>query len=547
MGRKTRTNRHGRSDPGTTGVRSVRCGVVGLSFALLLCFAVQATELANPMEKHFSSATEDMVVPSGQSRNFSDHTLPSSPPSNSTLKKKPGQNIRQVSGAAAPVSAWDAVATSVDKETTLADWGVKPSTAVTQSPPSPMVPGHSYAHNPTGTNEVGNAGQWQQANPYFNTGPAYATSPGQPNPWMNPYGQAAAPNIAPGMMGMTPNANGYYSPDFASPWSAYGSGAYGMTPSPYDPSGMAGMYDPSQQRLALYQAMLQQEMIRREVEQEIEEEERATKEAEAEAKAKADADASWSVKQLMPVHVTSPLGSTLLACAKTITPFSTPTGPHRGVGQPLVGGSWLDRPWYFGGFCGWISGSELVKDMIDQKEGAMGGLILGYNISEYWGVESRLHFASIDIKETTNGRQAFVDRYTSLYPDSTYVPNLTTRTNQLSVFDVSVHYYPLGNAKWRPYFKYGLGVARESFVDTFGTKRREDTMTMPIGIGLRYWWNKNLAIQADLIDNVVFSSGIARTQNNVAFCVGLTYSYGSSKKTRPTTYWPYTPSHGSKR
>ncbi len=188
-----------------------------------------------------------------------------------------------------------------------------------------------------------------------------------------------------------------------------------------------------------------------------------------------------------------------------------------------------------------------MSDLIDQKSGAMGGLILGYNISEYWGIESRLHFASIDIRETARGRQEFNDWYAAMFPDDNFVPALTTRTNRLSVFDVSVHYYPLGNAKWRPFFKYGLGLARESFIDTYGRKYREDTMTMPFGVGLRYWWNEHLAIQADVVDNVVFSSGMAKTQNNVAFCIGLTYSFGTSKRKRPTAYWPYTPSHGSKR
>jgi hypothetical protein len=205
----------------------------------------------------------------------------------------------------------------------------------------------------------------------------------------------------------------------------------------------------------------------------------------------------------------------------------------------------LDHPYYFGGFCGWISGSQLVSELIDQKHGGTGGLILGYNLNEYWGLEGRLNFASIDIRETAAGAAAFNNWYAAANPGLP-VPVLTTRTNQISAVDVAVHYYPLGNAKWRPFFKYGLGFGRESFIDTFQQKRRENTVTMPLGMGLRYWWNENMAIQADLIDNVIFSSGIAKTQNNFAFCVGLTYAFGSSKKKRPTAYWPYTPSMGSK-
>jgi hypothetical protein len=315
------------------------------------------------------------------------------------------------------------------------------------------------------------------------------------------------------------------------------------------------MYNPSndnemagQQQSSLYQALLFQEMMlrQREQQQNQETEKKAEESNSKKSSDKETAESQWTMKQLMPIQVSSPLGHTLLSGAKTLSPFCTPTGPNRGVGQPLLNRSWLDHPYYFGGYCGWISGSQLVSGLIDQKSGGSGGLILGYNLNEYWGLESRINFASIDIRETAAGAEMFRTWYIAQFPN-TPIPALTTRTNQISAADIAVHYYPLGNAKWRPFFKYGLGLGRESFVDTFGQKRRADTVTMPLGAGLRYWWNENLAIQADLIDNVVFSSGITKTQSNFAFCVGLTYSFGTSKKKRPTEYWPYTPSLGSKR
>ncbi|MGL4595227.1 MAG: hypothetical protein ACRCUY_10895 [Thermoguttaceae bacterium] len=50
----------------------------------------------------------------------------------------------------------------------------------------------------------------------------------------------------------------------------------------------------------------------------------------------------------------------------------------------------------------------------------------------------------------------------------------------------------------------------------------------------------------DIIDNLIFAGDVTKTQNNWAFTVGLTYSFGTSKTRRPVTYWPYTPSAGSK-
>jgi len=290
---------------------------------------------------------------------------------------------------------------------------------------------------------------------------------------------------------------------------------------------------------AMYQAFLLQEAARRQAEE-------AQKNEKKEADdAKQQANANWTLNNLMPVRVTSPLGETLLVGVKTISPFSTPTGPDKGVGMPLVNKSWLDHPYYFGGFVGSMSGSELISKMIDQKSGGTGGLTFGYNFNDYWGLESRLQLASIDIYDTDYARQLFELQYQELFPGM-LVPPLTTRTNELTILDAAIHYYPLGNAKWRPYFKYGLGVGRQKFINTFGNEQSADIVTMPLGVGVRYWWNERIAIQADLLNNVVFASGIAKTQHNVAFSVGLTYAFGSGKQKHPVHYWPATPSMGSR-
>jgi hypothetical protein len=178
--------------------------------------------------------------------------------------------------------------------------------------------------------------------------------------------------------------------------------------------------------------------------------------------------------------------------------------------------------------------------MIKQKEGGTGGLLFGYNFNDYWGFESRLHFASIDIQDTAYAREIIQN----LNPDLKILS--TTRTNELTILDVSANFYPLGNAKWRPYFKYGLGFGQQKFVDSFGYTHSKGIGAMPLGMGMRYWWNERLAIQADLTDNVIFASGIAKTQHDVALTVGLTYAFGSGKTVHPVHYWPATPSMGSK-
>jgi hypothetical protein len=322
------------------------------------------------------------------------------------------------------------------------------------------------------------------------------------------------------------------------PQYAYAADPYGMSGTPMD---YQTGYQETPDYSAFYQALMFQEMAR----QQAGESQGKTNNGKDADDTKKQADAVWAINNLMPVRVTSPLGETLLVCAKTVSPFSTPTGPDKGVGMPLVNKSWLDHPWYFGGFVGSMSGSELVSGMIEQKTGGHGGLIYGYNFNEYWGLESRLHFASIDIKDTDNAKEIFTNAWTLSNLDLP-VPTLTTRSNELTVLDAAVHYYPLGNAKWRPYVKYGLGFGRQKYVNTFGYEQSSDVITMPLGVGVRYWWNERIAIQADLIDDVIFSSNISKTQNNVAFTVGLTFSFGSGKKKHPVHYWPATPSMGSK-
>ncbi|MDR0521537.1 MAG: outer membrane beta-barrel protein [Planctomycetaceae bacterium] len=308
----------------------------------------------------------------------------------------------------------------------------------------------------------------------------------------------------------------------------------------YPADGQSG-YPPDYQ--SVYQALLLQEIARRQAE--TPPETKPQKEPEEAGAKQKTADENWTMNRLVPVRVSSPLCETLFACAKTVSPFSSPAGPDKGVGMPLVGKSWLDRPYYFGGFVGQTSGSELVAQMIDQKSGGHGGLLFGYNFSDYWGLESRIHFSAVDIYDTENARKIYEEQYKAAYGENSPVPPLTTRTNELTVLDAAVLYYPLGNAKWRPYFKYGLGIGHETY-QTFSSKVSADVVTMPLGGGLRYWWNERIAFQMDLTDNIIFASGMTKTQNNIAFSLGLMYSFGSGGKSRPVYYWPATPSMGSK-
>jgi len=225
--------------------------------------------------------------------------------------------------------------------------------------------------------------------------------------------------------------------------------------------------------------------------------------------------------QYMPLR--SPLMETCWENAKLLSPFNAPDGPHRGVGTPLKDQSWLDRPWYAGVFGGCVSGSKLVSGQIDQGSGSNGGVVLGKNLNHYWGLEGRFFGSSIEIKDSSGS--------------STPSPH---RNSQLTILDASTHFYPYGEARWRPYFKLGIGYAQQSFTDNKGVGRNINTCTVPFGFGVKYWWSDRVNVFGEVADNVIFGKGVTTTQSDWALNVGVHFTFGTNPNYHPTVYWPQT-------
>ena len=492
-------------------------------FALWLLLPVSFAEdfgLVNPVEKDFNeskSATQNKETFAKKKPAFNDRPMPTSP---KTVSKT--EDIRQVS--ASDGDPFPVVTQPTAMPYIAYDWGIATPPAPSNVLPSdPNVYG-GYGALPAAMQNM--EGQIMAGQDMYGAGTGLNCFPylmQYPQQFQHQqYQQGAMIN------GVNPYvyANPYGNP-YANQYPQYVNAvdSYGMM----YPTDNREMPDYS----SVYQAIMAQEMMRRQAAAQ------ASQEEDAEEK-KNQADNNWSLNNLVPVRVSSPLGETMFACAKTVSPFCTPTGPDKGVGMPLVGKSWLDHPYYFGGFVGQMNGSKLVSKMIDQKYGGHGGLTFGYNYSEYWGMESRFHFSAISISDTKYAKRLISD----IYPDVTILSS--SRTNELTIFDVAVHYYPLGNAKWRPYCKYGLGFGRQKFADSFGGQRSMGIGTMPMGVGVRYWWNERLALQADIADNIIFATGIAKTQHDFGFTIGITYAFGTGRTKHPVHYWPATPSMGTK-
>ena len=241
----------------------------------------------------------------------------------------------------------------------------------------------------------------------------------------------------------------------------------------------------------------------------------------SEAQTEARSPKPEAYSQYMPLR--SPLLETGWENLKLLSPFNAPDGPHRGVGRPLEDASWLDRPYYFGVFGGCVSGSTLISNQIKQGSGSNAGVALGRNLNHYWGLEGRFFGSSMDIEDITGS--------------PTPAPN---RSCRLTILDASVHYYPYGEARWRPFFKLGIGYAQQSFTDNAGRSQRLNTCTVPLGFGVKYWWSDRVNVFGEVVDNIVFGNGPTKTQSNWAINFGVHFTFGTNPNHHPTLYWPQT-------
>ena len=110
---------------------------------------------------------------------------------------------------------------------------------------------------------------------------------------------------------------------------------------------------------------------------------------------------------------------------------------HSGMGQPLQGTSWLNRPSYAGWMLGGMFGDDVIGGRVDQGNDFFWGYLLGRDFDHMWGLQLRLGWSAIDISDAQNPPRP--------------------RSSDLFVGDVSVLYYPWGDTRWRPYILAGLG------------------------------------------------------------------------------------------
>lgn len=179
---------------------------------------------------------------------------------------------------------------------------------------------------------------------------------------------------------------------------------------------------------------------------------------------------------------------------------------HVGLGEPLMGTSWLNRPMYVGGFLGETFGGTLVSGEADLRSSLFGGVWLGYDFSHYWGSEIRvgLNYAEVE-----------------------YLPERVTGPNSRNaVVDINLLYYPWGDSRWRPYTEIGLGIGGIHVDDSSDRTIDHTGFGLPLGLGVKYLWGKQCVLRLDVKDNLIFGGNGVDTINNWSVTGGFEFHWG---------------------
>ena len=204
-------------------------------------------------------------------------------------------------------------------------------------------------------------------------------------------------------------------------------------------------------------------------------------------------------------------------------PHSDPNDParHIGLGQPLIGTSWRNRPLYGGTFVGGILMSQLQSD-VEPNDTAFLGLRLGWDFDHYWGLEGRWAFARPELYGP--GGAPLDD------PGRGYFA------------DVSLVYYPFGDARWRPYLSAGLGFQTYRFINPADQRISEAAFSLPLGFGVKYFCGPWFSLRFDFVDNISFGNDRLQAMSNIGLMTGVEFRFSGRRQSyypwhSNTSYW----------
>ena len=181
-------------------------------------------------------------------------------------------------------------------------------------------------------------------------------------------------------------------------------------------------------------------------------------------------------------------------------------------------------------------GGPLIDDWVGMSGGFDGGWRLGWDVNSNWGTEMRFAFASMELNDSGRAdlARSALDDAAGLAANEPQRTRFDHRNGDLFQWDVDVLYYPCGETRLRPFFLTGMGLSNVHFTDKLQQDYHVTSLSLPLGMGLKYLCNDNLDVRLDLLDDIAFSSQNLNTQHNLSITAGVDFRFGGSRK----VYWP---------
>lgn len=193
-------------------------------------------------------------------------------------------------------------------------------------------------------------------------------------------------------------------------------------------------------------------------------------------------------------------------------------GRWSGPGEPLRGTSWLNRPYEFGLDAGGFVMTKRISANSQRNNDVLAAAHLGWDWDHYWGSQVRVAWTSPDL--------------------STPAAVQPRKSDDLMIYDLSMLYYPWGDSRVRPYYRFGAGLVDVDFTNPAGHREDNMLLTFPVGIGIKYQTKRWMALRGEVIDYITFGQNSAAGMQNLTFSLGMEWRFGG----RPTNVWS-SPSH----
>lgn len=204
----------------------------------------------------------------------------------------------------------------------------------------------------------------------------------------------------------------------------------------------------------------------------------------------------------------------LAACEKLRFRHSSRDGRWTGRGMPLRSTSWLNRPYEFGLETGAFIMGNSVSPNNGKNNDILAAAHLGWDWDHYWGTQFRVAWTTPELA-------------------SSVPPVGDSASNNVLLYDLSALYYPWGDSRVRPYWRFGVGLTDIDFINPAGVREDATLFSLPIGIGIKYQTQRWLALRAEVVDYITFGQNSASDMQNLTLTFGLEWRFGG----RPTNDW----------